>query len=97
VDLKTYLIWFGTGIVGGVLAEFYTLYQHRKTPFKEIPEYYRSWFYWLMVFVMILIGGSIPVVYSYFGNNMNVFLAFHLGLSAPLIISRLVQSEPNSD
>ena len=83
---------FGTGCAGGVLAELLHWWNLRESP--QLPAYSKSPFYWIVTVVMILAGGF--VAWIYFGSKAEAIIAVHVGLSAPLILQKLVTSLPST-
>lgn len=53
----------------------------------DFPEYARRTKYWVITALMVLIGGGLAVLYL--GASLDVLLALHIGLSAPLILQKL--------
>lgn len=83
---------FGTGCAGGVLAELLHWWNLRESP--QLPAYYKNLFYWVVTVGMILAGGF--VAWIYFGSKAEAIIAVHVGLSAPLILQKLVTSLPDT-
>lgn len=86
MTLNSALQVFLTGFFGGVLIEFVHWYAIRKDG--RMPDYAKSALYWLTSVVMALVGGGLAVLY--FGNKAEGIVALHVGLSAPLILQKLV-------
>lgn len=82
-------IW---GTVGGLLAELFKWYNLRESP--NMPEYLRSFFYWLVTLLMIGVGGLLADLYNIPADNR--LLAINVGASAPLIIQTLMKGLPGS-
>lgn len=85
---------FWYGIVGGFLAELFSLWKLRHELKKSLPSYLRSWFYWLMTGLMICSGGIVALVYAKSGVSLSPLLAVNVGASAPLIIGSLTAASP---
>lgn len=83
------------GVLGGIVGEFYTVAVHRTTPKNERPEYLFSLFYWVIGFVWVLVGGILVAMYINAGNVINGYLAFNVGITAPLIVEGLVRKAPS--
>lgn len=77
---------FGVGFVGGLLLEMVHWYALTRDP--NFSDYKRSPVYWLMSLGMAGAGGLLAMLY--FGDNAEGFLALHVGLSAPLILQKMV-------
>ncbi|WP_010322162.1 hypothetical protein [Marinobacterium stanieri] len=82
------------GVAGGVLPEFYVFYTLRHTWLKEKPSWVKSPFYWLMTFVMVLLGGGTAALYSYLGIKLNALMAMHLGIATPVLIQTALKEKP---
>ena len=85
---------FWYGIVGGFLAELFSLWKLRRELKKGLPPYLRSWFYWLMTGLMIGSGGVVALVYVQSGVSLSPLLAVNVGACAPLIIGSLTAASP---
>jgi hypothetical protein len=83
---------FGTGCGGALLAELLHWWNLRESP--QLPTYSRNPFYWGITFAMILAGGF--VAWIYFGDRAEAIIALHVGVSAPLILQKLVTSVPDT-
>ena len=86
---------FLLGVGGGLVPELYGLWQLRKTPKTDRPDWLLSYFYWFITSVMVLIGGCVVWLYLKSGINVNYFMAVHLGIATPLIIGNLMKKEPD--
>lgn len=86
MPLTSYLEVFIVGVIGGGVLEllhWWTL--RRRNP--RFPKYARSFFYWAVTLLMVLAGGTVAVFY--FGDGAEAIVAFHVGLSTPLIGQKL--------
>lgn len=86
MDLESAAQVFGVGFAGGLLLEVVHWYSLTRVP--NFSDYKRSPVYWLMSLGMAAAGGFLAMLY--FGNRAEGFLALHVGLSAPLILQKLV-------
>jgi hypothetical protein len=86
MTLTTILQVFLVACCGGVLLEIVHWYAVRKDG--RFPEYAKSPQYWAASAVMALAGGGLAVLY--FGSRAEGIVALHVGLSAPLILQKLV-------
>jgi hypothetical protein len=77
---------FGVGFAGGVVLELVHWYALTRDP--NFGAYKRSPFYWFASIGMAAAGGLLAMLY--FGDRAEGILAFHVGLSAPLILQKLV-------
>jgi len=91
VDLSNELRVFLLGCAGGSVNEVLHWWNLRTAP--EFPEYARRARYWVLTVIMVVIGGSLAVVYL--GASIDVVLALHIGLSAPLILQKLAATATN--
>jgi hypothetical protein len=87
MPLESYLNVFLVGTAGGAVLEFLHWWNILKTN-ANFPKYAKSPFYWALTVGMAIIGGLLALFY--FGNRAQAILAFHVGLSAPLILQKLV-------
>lgn len=81
---------FGVGCAGGVIAELLHWWNLREA--ELLPAYRMSPFYWGITVAMIAAGGF--VAWLYFGLRAEGIIAFHVGVSTPLILQKLVTSVP---
>ncbi|MFZ6047343.1 hypothetical protein ACFW0H_14650 [Pseudomonas sp. CR3202] len=82
------------GVIGGALPEILALYNLRHAQESEKPSWLVSPFYWLVTSVMVLLGGATVVLYQKAGVNVNEFMAVHLGIATPLLISTATKEKP---
>jgi hypothetical protein len=86
---------FSMGVFGGVVAEFLKIWPLQKVPAEFRPQWLKSWFFWLLSAVRVLIGGCVVLMYVWSSDvKLTAFLAFHIGASLPLIISTLTSKAP---
>ena len=76
------------GFLGGVALELLHWYGLRRR--STFPKYVRSAFYWMLTIGMAALGGVLSVFY--FGANADALIAFHVGISAPLILQKLAST-----
>jgi hypothetical protein len=84
------LIGFG----GGIAAELVQWYQIRFTLHKQLPDWSKSWLYWVLTFCMALAGGVLVFIYAKSGTSLTPILALNVGASAPLLLGKLAQQAP---
>ena len=82
----------GVGCAGGVVAELLHWWNLREA--EQLPAYRTSAFYWAITVGMIVAGGFIA--WLYFGARAEGIIAFHIGVSTPLILQKLVISVPQT-
>jgi cytosine/uracil/thiamine/allantoin permease len=46
---------------------------------------------------MVLLGGATVLLYQKIGININAFMAVHLGIATPLLISTATKEKPKVD
>ncbi|MCP3468195.1 hypothetical protein [Bradyrhizobium sp. CCGUVB23] len=88
--LEGALTVFGVGCAGGIVAEILHWWNLREA--EQLPAYRVSLFYWGITLAMIVAGGF--VAWLYFGGRAEGIIAFHVGISTPLILQKLVTSVP---
>lgn len=84
------------GLVGGFAAEALKWYRIREELHDGVPDYAKSWLYWLVTLLMIFLGGVLVFVYQRVdGVELNLLLALNIGASAPLLLGALTsQASP---
>ena len=87
------LWWWG--IAGGVAAEALRWFRIRDELHKGVPDWARSWLYWVVTVVMIAFGGVLVGAYENSADvRLNELLALNIGASAPLILRSSVSQVP---
>jgi hypothetical protein len=87
-------VWFW-GFLGSLAAEFLKWYNLRTS--LSFPAYLRSPLYWLLTVLMTVVGGILATLYvDDVSEGRERLLAFHIGVSAPLILALLVQGVPGA-
>ncbi len=79
------------GFAGGAAAELLQWFRIRKELYRGIPDWAKSWPYWVVTAAMVGVGGLLVFIY---GIESNPILAFHVGVSAPLILKSLAEQIP---
>ena len=86
------------GLAGRLAAEALKWYRIREELYRGVPDYARSWLYWIITLVMILLGGLLVFVYQRVeGVELNLLLALNIGASAPLLVGTLTSQAPPID
>jgi hypothetical protein len=85
MGLTSMLQVFITGVVGGIVLELVHWYNIIKAG--DWPAYGNRVGYWIVTGLMAMVGGGLAVLY--FGSRADGLVAFHVGLSAPLILQKL--------
>ena len=92
------LLGFVYGFLGGLFAELLGLFELRRQDPKDLPQWLRSPFYWLVTLMMAGAGGLLVVIYIQSDISLKPILAVNVGASAPLIIRMLAsQATPPID
>lgn len=86
------VIWGGVGGVMGVLSD---LFAWQKVPEAERPWWFKSWVFWFTNLLLLPVsGGVLAFAWSRSGVELTAMVAINLGVSAPLVISRLSLAAP---
>lgn len=83
------------GVIGGALPEVLAVYNLRHVAKGSRPNWLGSPFYWIVTLIMVLLGGATVVLYKHIGINVNTFMAIHLGIATPLLISTATKEKPS--
>jgi hypothetical protein len=83
------------GLFGGLGAEASVVFAFRHRGPSEYPYWLKSWTYYFVAAVMVLIGGVIAVAYAKSGTTLNAMLAIQIGASTPLIFRKLSENIPD--
>ncbi len=79
------------GLLGGTAAEVLGLFRLRRA---GVPQYLRSFFYWIVTVAMIALGGAVAWLYIKSEIDLTPLLAVNVGAAAPLILGQLVAQTP---
>ena len=85
---------FWLGVLGGLLAELFSISRLRYRARNELPLWITSLWYWIITALLIVSGGALVSVYLASGVAMTPLLAVNIGASAPLILQSLVSQAP---
>lgn len=78
------------GFLGGLSIEVLAMYRIAHVPGRlRVPATIKTKFYWATVFAMSLAGSLIVYLYTSDGAVITHLLAFHIGISAPLILGNM--------
>ena len=78
---------------GGFTINILQLLEYSKLPKNERPEF-RDWLFWLPYVVWPVLGAVLAFAYLESGIEISAILGFNIGLSAPLILRAMVESNP---
>ena len=79
--------------VGGFTYNIVPLLELWKTSKESRPDF-KDWLYWLPYFVWPLLAGFLLYLYESPDIKVTKFLAFHIGISTPLIIRKMIEVLP---
>ena len=79
--------------IGGFTYNIVPLLELWKSPKQSRPDF-KDFFYWLPYFVWPLLAGFLIYLYEIPDMKVTKLLAFHIGISAPLIIRKMIEVLP---
>jgi hypothetical protein len=82
------------GFAGGVAAELVQWFGLRFSLHQKLPDWSKSWLYWIVTLLMAVSGGGLVYLYALSGTALSPILALNVGASAPLLLGKLVQQTP---
>ena len=77
---------------GGFAPKFCDLMGLDKIPKNQRPDF-RDWVYWLPFIGMPIVGAALAYIYIQSNMPLSPILAFNVGVSAPLIIRSMAESQ----
>ena len=81
--------------IGGFIYNVVPLLELWKAPKESRPDF-KDFLYWLPYFVWPILAGFLIYLYEVPGMTITKLLAFHIGISAPLIIRKMIEVLPVS-
>lgn len=81
------------GVVGGLVAQVLNLVELQNIPKERRPDF-KDLFYWLPFIIWPFLGGVITYIYNDPALPLNKLVAFHLGLSSPLVLRTMASAIP---
>lgn len=85
------------GFIGGCAVEALEWFRIRKELHKGIPDWAKSWTYWITTLIMASLGGFLVFLYQTSGVAVSPILAFNIGISAPYALQSLSAQVPEVD
>ncbi len=83
------------GFGGGVAMEVLRFFRIRDELHRGLPDWAKSWLYWVVTLAMALVGALLVVMHQGAGDvQLNPALAFNIGVSAPLLLTSLTKQVP---
>jgi hypothetical protein len=76
------------GLFGGIGAELAVLFGVRQQFPSRFPHWIRSLEYYIIVILMVLVGGGLALAYYRSGTTLTAILAIQVGASAPLFFRK---------
>ena len=87
-------LWLA-GLLGGCASEVFKWFRIREELHKGLPDYAKSWSYWIATISMAALGAVLVFMYQASDDVvLSHILAFNIGASAPLILEKLVSGVP---
>lgn len=83
------------GVAGGMAAELLKWYGRREELHRGVPDFAKSWSYWVVTFAMVAAGGLLVYAHQASGTiTLSPILALNIGASAPLLLGALAKQVP---
>jgi hypothetical protein len=87
-------LWLA-GLLGGCASEVLKWFRIREELHKGLPDYAKSWSYWIVTVAMAALGGVLVFMYQASDDVvLSHILAFNVGASAPLILEKVASGVP---
>lgn len=77
----------GWGFLGGVIIEFASFAEHRRTPIDQLPSWLTGWVYWTCAVGSILLGGLSAAGFIPHGVVHEFMVPIQVGMAAPAIFN----------
>jgi len=78
---------------GGLVVNILSLLELQHVPKDRRPDF-RDFLYWLPFVIWPLLGGLVAYLYNDDASPLGKLVAFHIGLSSPLILRTMVSVVP---
>jgi hypothetical protein len=86
-------VWLG--LLGGFIPSILTVIHWARTErTSRPPAPFSDPAFWVLFFLLPLIGGGVVMLYESFGTHFNGLLAFQVGLTAPAFLQQLASGTP---
>ena len=82
-----------TSMLGGFTINLLNLLELQNVPKERRPDF-KSLFYWLTFLINIILGGIVAFVYCESASPISKLIAFHIGLTSPLILRTMANIVP---
>jgi hypothetical protein len=92
--MSDWLTGFLFGCFGGLLAGLLGWFELRRHALQDLPQWFKSPFYWAVTFLMVIAGGGLVIAYIRSDIALKPILAINVGASAPLIVKTLASKLP---
>jgi hypothetical protein len=79
--------------LGGMVVNILSLLELQHVPKERRPDF-RDFLYWLPFVAWPLLGGLVGYLYNDSASPLGKLVAFHLGLSSPLILRTMLNAAP---
>ncbi len=79
--------------VGGLVVNILSLLELQHVPKDRRPDFH-DFLYWLPFVTWPLLGGFVGYLYNDSSSPLGKLVAFHIGLSSPLILRTMVSAIP---
>lgn len=93
MTLNEVFVW---AAIGGLLAQGASLFNHAtKRPWRNLPWYYRTKFYWVGALFFVLAGGALALAHAMSDDvALSALLALNIGATAPLLLEQIMRAAP---
>lgn len=82
------------GFLGALIPEWLAIHNMRYIEKESRPNWIRSPFYWVVIFIMAILGGVVVFAYSYcLGYPLNIILSAQVGASTPWLLQHWTKNK----
>lgn len=79
--------------LGGFIVNLLNLLELQRVPKERRPDF-RDWLYWLPFLAWPVLGGVVGYLYDDAASPLGKLVAFHVGISSPLILRQMANALP---